>query len=89
MSINLFDAGFYAKNNLDLGRAGLTTDIQLQSHFDRYGLDEKRAFSPFVDLSFYKSSNPDLAAAGLTSDRAVLNHLQNYGVKEVVSFPPL
>ena len=45
MSVNLFDASFYRAENQDLAAAGLTTDAQLFSHFQAYGLNEGRAFS--------------------------------------------
>lgn len=82
MSINLFDANFYRAANPDLAAAGLTTDTQLLSHFQSYGIDEGRLFSSLANLNFYRSSNPDLAAAGLTSNRQAFNHLQNNGVAE-------
>ncbi len=88
MSLNLFDANFYRAANSDVIAAGLTTDAQVLSHFQNYGLKEGRAFSPFVDLNLYKSSNPDLAAAGLTTNSQLLDHLQNYGVAEGRRFSP-
>jgi hypothetical protein len=87
MSVNLFDANFYRAANTDLGAGGLTTDTQLLSHFQNYGLNEGRLFSPFANLNFYRSSNPDLAAAGLTKQQ-LFNHLENYGVAEGRRFSP-
>ncbi|MBN3907588.1 MAG: hypothetical protein HWQ35_13820 [Nostoc sp. NMS1] len=87
MSVNLFRANFYRTANPDLGAGGLTTDTQLLSHFQNYGLNEGRSFSPFVNLNFYRSSNPDLAAAGLTNQQ-LFNHLENYGVAEGRRFSP-
>lgn len=46
MPVNLFDANFYRAANADL--TGLN-DAQALSHFQNYGLDEGRAFSPFVN----------------------------------------
>ena len=88
MTINLFDASYYSAHNSDLAKAGLTTNDQLYSHFQAYGLNEGRAFSPYVDLGYYSQSNPDLAKAGLTTDKQLLNHLQQYGVAEGRSFSP-
>ncbi|GAA6619287.1 putative Ig domain-containing protein [Scytonema sp. NUACC26] len=82
---NPFDANFYRAANTDLAAAGFTTDDQLFSHFQAYGLDEGRAFSPLADLSFYRSANSDLASF---NNRALFNHLQNYGVAEGRSFSP-
>ena len=89
MAVNSFDADFYRAANPDLITAGLTTDAQLLSHFQNSGLDEGRAFSPFVDLNFYRSSsNSDLAAAGLNTNRQFYEHLQNSGVAEGRLFSP-
>lgn len=76
MSINLFDANFYRATNSDLRRLN---DAQAWSHFQNHGLNEGRAFSPFVNLNFYRSSNSDL---GNLSNRQAFNHLQNNGVRE-------
>ncbi len=88
MISNLFDANFYRAANPDLNAAGLTTDAQVFSHFQNYGLKEGRTFSPFVNLNLYRSSNPDLAAAGLTTNSQLLQHLQNYGIAEGRRFSP-
>ena len=85
MAVNLFDANFYRAANSDLRNF---SDAQALSHFQNYGLNEGRAFSPFVNLNFYRSSNQDLANLGL-SNRQLFDHLQNYGVKEGRSFSPL
>ena len=76
---NLFDANFYSAANPDLAAAGLTTSAQLLSHFQAYGLNEGRAFSPLVDLNFYRASNPDLASF---NNQQALDHLENYGISE-------
>jgi|GEM_PF-1432034 len=88
MLSNLFDANFYRAANPDLSAVGLTTDAQVLSHFQNYGLKEGRAFSPFVDLNLYRASNPDLAAAGLTTNSQLLQHLQNFGIAEGRRFSP-
>ena len=82
MPVNLFDANFYRAANGDL--AGFD-DAQALSHFQTYGLDEGRAFSPFADLNFYRSSNPDLASF---NNQQAFDHLQNYGVAEGRRFSP-
>ena len=76
---NLFDANFYSAANPDLAAAGLTTNAQLLSHFQAYGLNEGRAFSPLVDLNFYRASNSDLASF---NNKQALDHLENYGISE-------
>ena len=58
MTANLFNPSFYRAANSDLSSF---SDAQALSHFQTYGLDEGRAFSPFVALNFYRSSNSDLA----------------------------
>lgn len=90
MAVELFDANFYRAANSDLATAGLTTDAQLLSHFQNEGLNEGRAFSPFVDLNFYRSSssNSDLTAAGLNTNGQLYEHLRNYGVAEGRLFSP-
>ncbi len=82
MTVSVFDAAFYSAANPDLAKAGLTTNTQLLNHFNTYGLNEGRTFSPLVDLKLYASSNPDLVAAGLTSNKQLLDHLQNFGIRE-------
>jgi len=82
MSVNLFDANFYRSVNPDLVAAGLKTEAQLLSHFQTYGLNEGREFSPFANLNFYRASNPDLASAGLTTNNQLLQHLQRFGIAE-------
>ncbi len=75
----LFDANFYRTANPDLAAGGLTTDAQLFSHFQNYGLSQGRAFSPLVDLNFYRASNPDLG--GLNNVQAFAD-LQNSGISQ-------
>jgi len=79
MAVNIFDANFYRAANPDLATAGLTTDAQVWSHFQTYGVNEGRAFSPFVDLNLYRTGNSDLA--GLNNQQ-LFEHLQNYGIRE-------
>ncbi|HEY9706181.1 MAG TPA: M12 family metallo-peptidase [Allocoleopsis sp.] len=79
MAVNLFDVNFYRANNLDL--SGFN-DQQALNHFNTFGLNENRIFSPYVNLSLYRASNPDLTRAGLTSNRQILDHLQNFGIRE-------
>ena len=88
MSMDLFDADYYRIANPDLASAGLTTNAQLSSHFQAYGLNEGRSFSPMLNLSFYRDNNPDLAKAGLTTNKQLLDHLQKYGVAEGRHFSP-
>ena len=76
MTANFFDANFYRAANRDL--AGFS-DQQALSHFQTYGLQEGRAFSPFIELNFYRASNSDLASF---NNSQLLNHAQTYGVKE-------
>ncbi len=80
---NLFDANYYRASNSDL--RGLN-DAQALSHFQQFGLDEKRAFSPFVDLNLYRASNSDLASF---SNRQAFEHLEKYGVAEGRKFSAL
>ncbi len=76
MAINLFDANFYREANPDLASFD---NIQAQSHFQNYGLNEGRRFSGFADLNFYRASNADLAGF---NNRQAYEHLSNYGVAE-------
>lgn len=80
---NIFDANFYRAANHDLANV---TDAQALSHFQTYGLNEGRVFSPLIDLNFYKASNPDLAKM---TNSQLLSHLENYGVAEGRAFSPL
>ena len=86
MSLNIndvFDANFYRAANSDL--AGLSND-QALSHFQAYGLNEGRSFSPLVDLSFYRASHADLANL---NNSQLLDHLENHGINEGRQFDPL
>jgi hypothetical protein len=85
MPINLFDARFYAANNPDLADAGLVTEAQLLSHFQNFGLNEGRIFSPWANLNFYRASNSDLSSL---NHQQLFAHLQNYGVAEGRKFSP-
>ncbi|GAB1541567.1 hypothetical protein NUACC21_42380 [Scytonema sp. NUACC21] len=71
-----FDANYYRSANKDLANF---TEEQLRSHFQTFGLNEGRAFSPLVDLNFYRSSNSDL---GGMNNQQLFDHLQNNGVAE-------
>lgn len=79
MTVNLFDVNFYRAINPDLGGFN---DQQAWQHFQNFGLNEGRQFSPYVDLNLYGANNPDLAAAGLTSQRQLYEHLQTFGLAE-------
>lgn len=79
---NLFDANFYRAANSDLRNF---SDSQALSHFQTYGLNEGRAFSPFANLNFYRSSNSDLANF---NNSQLFEHLQNYGIGEGRRFSP-
>ncbi|AFY79771.1 hypothetical protein [Oscillatoria acuminata] len=79
MVFNLFDPEFYQANSSDLQNLDET---QLREHWLNFGLDEERAFSPWVDLNVYRRNNPDLESAGLTTNRQLFEHLQSVGVSE-------
>jgi parallel beta-helix repeat protein len=76
MSVNLFDTKFYRATNADL--VGMS-NAQAQAHFQKYGLNEGRQFSPFANLNFYRSSNSDL---NNLSNKQLFEQLQNSGVAE-------
>ncbi|MEH2327202.1 MAG: hypothetical protein V7K32_27300 [Nostoc sp.] len=80
---NVFDANFYRAANSDLAALN---DTQALSHFQAYGLNEGRSFSPLVDLSFYRASNSDLKNL---NNSQLLDHLENYGVAEGRTLSPL
>ncbi|GAA6616824.1 CAP domain-containing protein [Scytonema sp. NUACC26] len=82
MSANSFDVNFYRSANPDLSNM---TDTQALSHFQNFGLNENRLFSPLVDLSFYRASNSDLASF---SNQQAYEHLSNYGISEGRKFSP-
>ncbi|WP_198017779.1 S8 family serine peptidase [Oscillatoria acuminata] len=89
MSLELFDASYYLAANPDLAAVGISTPDRLYRHFQTSGLDEGRAFSPFVNLNYYREQNPDLAFGGFTSNSQLLRHLQGWGITEGRSFSPL
>lgn len=76
MSVNLFDANYYRAANADLASFN---DQQAASHFQTNGLNEGRAFSPFVNLNVYRSSNSDLSSF---NNQQAFDHLQSNGVAE-------
>jgi hypothetical protein len=78
MAVNLFDPAYYRAANSDLARIGFS-DAQLADHFQRYGLNEGRSFSPLVDLNTYRATNSDLRAF---DNRSLYEHLRTYGVQE-------
>ncbi|MCL1469381.1 DUF4394 domain-containing protein [Argonema antarcticum] len=82
MTVNLFDVNYYRGTNPDLRTAGLTTDTQLVDHFLRFGINDGRPFSPFVNLDFYRAGNPDLAAGGVNSNLQAFYHLQSFGIAD-------
>ncbi|MCL1467731.1 hypothetical protein [Argonema galeatum] len=82
MTVNLFDVNYYRGTNPDLRTAGLTTDTQLVDHFLRFGINDGRPFSPFVNLDFYRAGNPDLAAGGVNNNLQAFYHLQSYGIAD-------
>jgi pimeloyl-ACP methyl ester carboxylesterase len=84
----VFDADYYSANNPDLAAAGLVNPDQLFNHFNQFGINEGRGFSPYVDLDFYGAINSDLGAAGLIDRRQLLDHLINFGINENRRFSP-
>ncbi|WP_367288335.1 S8 family serine peptidase [Laspinema palackyanum] len=89
MSLELFDASYYLAANPDLAAVGIATPDRLYRHFQSSGLEEGRAFSPFVNLNYYREQNADLAFGGFTSNSQLLRHLQGWGIAEGRSFSPL
>lgn len=83
MTVNIFDADYYRLVNPDLQQF---TDEQASQHWQNFGQDENRRFSPIVDLDFYRANNPDLAAAGLTTNREIVAHIEEYGIREGRNF---
>ena len=83
MAVNLFDPNFYRSVNPDLAAL---TDQQALQHLQVFGLNEKRRFSPYIDIDIYRGLNPDLTAAGLTANRQLFDHLQAFGISEGRSF---
>jgi uncharacterized protein YkwD len=83
MSPNLLDANFYRSANSDLRNY---SDADVQWHFQNYGLNEGRPFSPFVDLGFYRASNPELE---LSTNKQAFADLSNYGIAEGRKFSPI
>lgn len=91
---DLFDADFYRRNNPDL--AGFSGS-EAFSHFDRFGAQERRDFSPFFDIDFYLQNNGDVVATfapgfpGFSGSnyRLVVDHFINNGIYEGRRFTPL
>ena len=80
MESKFFDANFYRAANSDLSQF---SDEQAAEHFQAYGLNEERSFSPLIDLSYYRENNADLQ----NFDNAqLLAHLTQYGLNEDRNF---
>ncbi|OKH40784.1 hypothetical protein NIES2119_00250 [[Phormidium ambiguum] IAM M-71] len=89
----LFDFNFYLENNRDLSDDdSFLRDAESQdgesityreviNHWLSSGLNERRRFSPYVDLDYYLSNNQDLVVAGLNG-RQAYDHFRNIGVNE-------
>ncbi len=73
---DVFDASFYRAANSDLASLN---DAQALSHFQTFGLNEGRSFSPLIDLNFYRARSSDLRNF---NNSQLLDHLRNYGVAE-------
>jgi len=74
-----FDPDFYRRSNADLANLD---DTQLLEHFQNFGLNEPRKFSPYLDLEYYGTINPDLLTAGVDTRRELYEHFQRYGLNE-------
>lgn len=89
----LFDFDFYLQNNRDLLADNsflrdpssldgeLITYQEVINHWLSNGLNERRQFSPYINLDYYLSNNQDLVVAGLNG-RQAYDHFRNIGVNE-------
>ncbi|MEM9922233.1 MAG: C2 family cysteine protease [Cyanobacteria bacterium P01_D01_bin.50] len=76
MESSFFDADYYRGTHSDLSQF---SDEQALAHFQAYGLNEGRSFSPLIHLSLYRESNSDLE----NFDNAqLLEHLEQFGLNE-------
>lgn len=89
MALELFDANYYLAANPDLAAAGIDSPDELYQHFRNAGLNEGRAFSPFVDINYYRLRNPELASFRITSNRQLYDHMREYGIGEGRDFSPI
>jgi hypothetical protein len=78
----LFDATYYAKENPDLAKAGITTEAALFNHFVKFGIFEGRACCEGFNVAAYKSSYSDLQAAFGDDIVAYYVHYVTFGQTE-------
>ncbi|MEO0838058.1 MAG: hypothetical protein AAF063_04040, partial [Cyanobacteria bacterium J06643_5] len=83
MESKFFDADFYRASNSDLSEF---SDEQALAHFQAYGLNEGRSFSPLINLNFYRENNSDLKDF---DNVQLLEHLELFGLNEGREFSAL
>ena len=78
----LFDAVYYADNNIDVRNAFGYDETQLRNHYYNYGIAEGRIASPVFNVHYYLGMYPDLYSAFNNDFASAFNHFVNYGIYE-------
>ena len=82
----LFDCEYYDRTHPDLRRHGITSDMQILSHFIQYGIREGRRFrlcnNLTFDTQFYLNTYPDLRTVGIATPKQALMHFFQFGAIE-------
>lgn len=82
ISALIYDYDFYLSHNADLRAAGITSTLDVASHFLKYGMKELRQGCETFDPHVYKANNEDLRAAFGDNNEMYYQHYINYGYKE-------
>lgn len=78
----IFDAKYYAENNLDIKEAVGDDEKELLNHFLEYGMKEGRVGIKNFDVTYYKENNPDLAETFGNDLSLYYKHYIEFGHKE-------
>ena len=78
----VFNAKYYAENNLDIKEAVGDDEKDLLNHFLEYGMKEGRVGVENFDVKYYRENNPDLAEAFGEDLPLYYKHYIEFGNKE-------
>lgn len=75
----VFDPKFYATQNPDLAKAGITTEEGLKEHWLSHGIQEGRQGSANFNSKWYMDNYPDLAINGIKTPVDAIAHYADHG----------
>ncbi len=76
---HFFDPKFYATQNPDLAKHGITTETELKDHWLTYGIHEERQGSPDFNAKWYLSHYSDLGKNGIKTTEDAIRHYADHG----------